>query len=466
MKLKKLFSIILVTALFASAFSGCIRTKFGGGGVSPSEQITLTMYGLYDSPDIYEPLIQSYQGSNTNITINYKKFTDSEDYLDLIINELAEGEGPDIFMMHNTWVPKHYKKLTPAPSTIVDPDVFRSLFVDIAGDELIIPNEENVEQVWGLPLYVDTLALYYNDEYIEEVLPSQGQPSSTWEGIANDVTALNRDDQSFSRFERAGIALGRSDNILRAFDTLAMMMLQYGVDFYNDDLTEVIFNGDPNAIAALDLFTSFALPSQKNYSWNQYLADADSAEKEITTFASGQVAMILGYSYIYEDIINEIQSLTAQGEDTIDINDVKIQEVPQVFDPETTAETREAYASYFVPVVSRTSEHSQEAWEFLATLVDEENLRYYNEETHRPSALRSLIDEQTLSPIYGVFASQVGYAESFPMSDPEAYEEAFLNAIQQILDTARTEDVLRNLASEIQSLITSDGIKPIYVPTD
>ena len=176
--------------------------------------------------------------------------------------------------------------------------------------------------------------------------------------------------------------------------------------------------------------------------------------------------MILGYSYIYEDIINEIQSLTAQGEDTIDINDVKIQEVPQVYDPETTAETREAYASYFVPVVSRTSTHSQEAWEFLATLVDEGNLRYYNEETHRPSALRSLIDEQTLNPIYGVFASQVGYAESFPMSDPEAYEEAFLNAIQQILDTARTEDVLRNLANEIQSLITSDGIKPIYVPTE
>ena len=466
MKFKKLFSILLVAALFATAFSGCIRTKFGGGSTGPSEQITLTMYGLYDSPDVYEPLIQSYQAENSNVTINYKKFTDSEDYLDLIINELAEGEGPDIFMMHNTWIPKHYKKLTPAPDTIVNAEVFRSLFVDIAGDELIIPSEENVEQVWGLPLYIDTLALYYNDEYIEEVLPSQGQPSSTWEGIADDVTALNREDQSFSRFERAGIALGRGDNILRAFDTLAMIMLQYGVDFYNDSLTEVIFNGDPNAIAALDLFTSFALPSKKNYSWNQYLADADSGEKEIETFASGQVAMILGYSYVYEDIINQIQSLKAQGEDTIDINDVKIQEVPQVYDPETTAETREAYASYFAPVVSRTTEHSQEAWEFLATMVTEENLRYYNEETHRPSALRSLINEQTLNPIYGVFATQVGYAESFPMSDPEAYEEAFLNAIQQILDTARTEDVLRNLANEIQELITSDGIKPIYVPTE
>ena len=459
----KILSLILVILL---TLPGCIRTKFGSNNTGPQEEKIITFYGLFDSESIYQPIIQDYESDNRYTNVVYKKFTDPDDYLDLIINELAEGEGPDIFMMHNTWFPKHYKKLTPAPETVVNPEVFNALFVDIASDELIIPDESGVQQVWGLPLYVDTLALYYNDEHIEEALPSQGRPSDTWAGIANDVVQLNREDQSFSRFERAGIALGRHDNILRAFDILLAIMLQYKVDFYNDDLTNAIFGSDTNAMAALELFASFGLPSQKNYSWNQYLADAESAEKELTTFASGQVSMMLGYSYAYEEIINEIQDLEGSGEDAIDLSDIKIQEIPQVYDPDTTAETREAYASYFVPVVSRTTENSDIAWDFLGHLVKSENLSYYNETTHRPSALRSLIEEQMQDPIYGAFAAQVGYAESFPMADPEKYEEYFLNAIEQILDTARSEDIFRNLADQIQDLIPDGGIKPTYVATE
>ncbi len=459
--MQKIPVLFLILSLLTS---GC-REK---GQVTYDElpPVTLTFYGLFDNEDLYLPMIEAYESAHSNVTIIYKQFTDPESYLELIVNELAEGEGPDIFMMHNTWFPKNYKKLTPAPAAVVTPDVFRSLFVEIAGDELIIPDSNNVEQVWGLPLYIDTLALYYNDEHIEDALPSQGTPSSTWAGIKEDVVQLNREDQSFERFERTGIALGRSDNILRAFDILMLMMLQYKVNFYTDDLTETTLAVDPNALSALELFTSFGLPSQKNYSWNKYLADADSGEKEIKTFADGKVSMIMGYTYTYEDIINEINALAAEGEGPIDINNVKIQETPQVYDPETSAATREAFASYFVPVVSRTSQNSDTAWDFLAELVTEQNLSYYNEQTHRPSALRSLIESQMADPIYGVFAAQVGYAESLPMADPNEYKDIFLDGVEQILGTAKTSVVLKNIADAIQALIPASGIKPIYVPSE
>lgn len=462
--MRKYTAIILILLISISSLSGC-RTKFGSNS-TPQEDITLTFYGLFDSEDIYQPLIQQYEAENKNVNIIYKKFTNPDDYLDLIVNELAQGEGPDIFMMHNTWFPKNYKKLTPAPDTIVNPDIFRSLFVDVTAEDLIIPDDSGVEQIWGMPLYVDTLALYYNDAYLEEAVPSRGRPGETWEEIASDVTQLNREDKSFSRFERAGIAMGRTDNILRAFDIIMMLMLQYDVNFYSDDLTKVAFSSDENAMNALELYASFALPSQKNYSWNEYLADADSDEKEIETFASGQLSMMLGYSYAYDDIVNEISTLKSKGEKTIDISDVKIQETPQVYDPNTSAETRKAYASYFVPVVSRTSQHSEEAWSFLASLVSEDNLSYYNEETHRPSALRSLISDEMEDPIYGTFAAQVGYAKSVPMSDQKKYEEIFLGGIDKILATAKTESVLRGIAESIQALIPSSGIKPVYVPTE
>lgn len=466
MKLLKKAPLILIIVLLVSTagLSGCLRKKKKLQTVTVIEEINLTFYGLFDNSDIYDPIIQSFETENRGVNINYRKFTNPEGYLNLIINELAEGEGPDIFMMQNSWFPRHYKKLTPAPSSIVTPAAFRDLFVEVAADELIIPDDAGVEQVWGLPLYVDTLALYYNKDHYEDAVPSRGKPAATWEGIEEDVIQLNREDKSFERFERAAIAMGRSDNILRTFDTFMLLLLQYKVDFYNNNLTKTAFGNNSNALEALELLTSFSLPSQKNYSWNRYLSDSASQEKEITAFAKGKVTMILGYSYTYDDIINEINRLKLEGEDTIDIDDVKINEIPQVFDPETSLETRDAYASYFVPVVSRTSENSDIAWEFLATLVQDSNLSYYNENTHRPSANRSLIEEQSLDPIYGVFAKQVGFASSIPMADAGAYEKIFLQGIDDIIDTQSTDSVLTQMANEIDTLIPSEGVKPIYVP--
>lgn len=435
---------------------GCL--KKGSKNSSKTPEVTLTFYGLYDNEDAYVSAIEAFSESN-NVNVIYKKFIDPVSYLDLIINELAEGEGPDIFMMHNTWFPQHYKKITSAPESVVTPEKFKEIFVEVTAKDLIFKDSTGIEKVMGLPLYVDTLALYYNKDHFEEAIPSQGRPSETWDGIKNDVVKLNRDDDSVERFERSGIAMGRTDNILRAFDIMAMLFLQYKSAFYDETLTSTAFGTDANALSALELYTSFAQSNKKNYSWNEYLADADSAEKEITTFARGNASMILGYSYTYEDILNEISRLKQRKQPTIESSDVKTQEIPQVFDPNTSAETREAYASYFVPVVSRTSAHQTEAWQFLANLVSEQNLKAYNEATNKPTSRRSLINSQSQDPIYGVFASQVGYADSLLMSDSDAYTELFLSTIDAVLVGTRSSEALKNLASQINDLIPADGIK-------
>ena len=454
-------SVLILSLLSSSLLTGCQRK--GTTTTTQVPPVSLTFYGLFDNEDVITPFIDTYQDAHPNVTILYKKFTDPEEYMNLIINELAEGEGPDLFMLNNSWFPEHYRKLTPAPETLVTTEQFRSSFVDIAAKDLIIPDDNGVEQIWGIPLYVDTLALYYNDSHFEDAIPSQGEPSATWEGIKNDVSLLNKQDQSFERFSRSGIALGRGDNILRAFDVLMMMMLQYKTSFYTGDYTKVLFGNDPNALAALELFTSFGLPSKKNYSWNKYLADANSSEKELTTFAKGKVSMMFGYSYTYEDLISEVSRLSEEGEETMDWGDIKIAPAPQVEDPETTADSRIAYANYFVPVVGRTSTNSETAWDFLLSMTNPELMKTYNATTHRPSALRSLINEQTQDPIYGVFASQVGYATDLTMTNSETYEGIFLDGISDILGTARSQDVLASLADQIQALIPTSGIKPTYV---
>lgn len=471
--MRKLIAISLILALAVGGLTGCkkqpaVTTK------TATEPIELTYYRLFDGEDIFEPIIKEYESENKNVTINYRKFTDPEKYIDLIINELAEGEGPDIFSMQNSWFTQHRKKLSPAPSTLVTPDIFRNTFVSVAADDLIMPDENGAEQVYGLPLYVDTLALYYNQDQFEDAIPSQGKPSTTWEGIQEDVYKLTKSDNSFERFEVAGIAMGRSDNILRAIDILYLLMIQFGTEFYDAGYTEATFADKSGAnslgldnpgVEALTYFTQFALPSSKYYTWNSYLADKDSAEKEIKTFARGKVSMIIGYSYLYQDILDQIEELDKKGQKTIDKSVVKVTSIPQVEDPETSTDKRDTYASYFAETVSRTSKHSDEAWKFLTFLVQKENLEHYHSETHRPTSRRDMIDEQSEEAIYGVFADQIGYAESFAIANAEAYNEIFTNTINDVVNTADPEDALKTAQEEINLYIPSEGLYPAPVTT-
>lgn len=457
--------------------AGCFRTK-EPQQTQTFDQIELTYYKLFDDSDIIEPLIQEYQANHANVKIRYRKFVDPEEYYDLILNELAEGRGPDIFSVPNTWFLKNHRKVSPAPSNIIPTDAFESTYVAVAYDDLVRANPDTGQNaVYGVPMEVDTLALYYNKDHFEDSIPERGRPSITWEGIKEDVFMLTKRDQSFERFEVAGIAMGRADNILRAVDIIYLLILQNGGSFYDDSMSEAIFANQQGVasdgrqirpgVQALDLYTSFANPSNKNYSWNQYLSDPNSEEKEITTFARGKVSMILGYSNTYQQIVDEISRLSSRGLTTIDPNSVRIAMIPQVIDPAVSTEKRDAYASYFAQTVARTSDNSDWAWDFLLFLTSRDSLNHYNEKTKKPTSRRDMIEEQKDDPIYGVFAEQIGFAESVPIYDQGKYANIIIKAINEVIATKSPEDAMKIAQDEINSILPSEGLRPqITVPEE
>lgn len=464
--------VVGAVLLFMIAFAaGCFRTK-EAGPVRDNSIVELTYYKLFDDSDVIEPLIQDYQSLFPNVKIKYRQFTDDEEYYNIILNELAEGEGPDIFSVPNTWFVKNYKKVSPAPSNMLPPKIFDDTFVTVTYNDLVRGNPETGEnQVYGLPMTVDTLALYYNKEHFDDAVPERGKPASTWEGIKEDVFKLTKKDQSFERFERTGIAMGFADNISRSVDILYMLMLQSGGKFYDKSFQKAIFatqqgvSSDGQSVSpgvfALDLFTSFADPSSKNYSWNNYLSDGNSDTKEITTFARGKVSMIIGYSYMYQQIIDEINSLKGKGLSTIDPNNIRVAQIPQVIDPGQSADKRDAYAHYFVETVARTSKNQAWAWDFLFFLTKKESLQHYNDKTHKPTSRRDMIDEQKDDPVYGVFAEQIGFAESLPIYDEFVYENSMLKAINAVLSTKGAQDAIKIAQDEINAILPSEGLYPV-----
>lgn len=470
MKNKKIISLCLAFSLILSLFSGC-SSKKQPTVVEKPEQIKLVYYRMFDDEDVIRPIIQQYESTHPNVKIVYKKFNDLDEYLNLIINELAEGQGPDIFSAPNYWILPNIKKLSPADLEFVSPQAFRDVFVNVAGDDLIfLDPADNTEKVFGLPMMVDTLALYYNKSVYEDKIPSRGKPPTTWAELEDDVYLLTKKDQSFERFEQAGIAMGRFDNIARSIDILYLLMIQNGTKFYNENMSKAEFSRQRSdsiglgasasspAGVALDIFTSFALPSKKNYSWNQYISDSSSPAKELEAFARGKVVMIFGYSYLYEQLASLIKDLEGKGVKTISMNNVGISVVPQIVDPQVSTEKRDTYANYFVETVSRTSDHSKEAWDFLVFITNKENLDHYNQKTKRPTSRRDMIEDQKKDPVYGVFAEQIGFAESLPIYDFYKYNSIFGNAVESVLGTKSINDSIRTAEDEINKILPSGGM--------
>lgn len=451
--LKKIISLLAVSALLLTA-AGC-RTKGEGETTGnsaatqkPQQKIELVFWSLFDPCDLFRGQIQEFESKNQGYKINCKKFSNAEEYEKVLINEIAEGRGPDIFSLKNTTIAKHKGKITPMPAEIMVPEKFRDTFFAVAADDLLLKNNEGLEQIYGIPLYVDTLALYYNKQLFRDNLPSTDKPAETWEEIKEQVYALTKKDNSIERFAVVGLAAGRADNIQRAIDILSLVLIQQGTKMYEND--KPIFalqqgtlegTGKPYfpGVEALKLYTGFGLPSYKNYSWNDLITSFSGDQKEVGVFVRGKAGMIFGYSYLYDEIDLQIQAAQKKGTSHIAMEDIGIAPVPQLVKPDSSGK-QDALASYFPLTVSRNSREPAKAWEFINLLASPGSLQDYHQKTHRPTSRKDMIEEQSLEAIFGVFARQASYAKSLPTIDDAAFKAIFEEAVNSVAKSKKTPE--------------------------
>jgi len=423
----------------------------------------LDFYFVYDNTDAFQEQIQAFQSKNPGTIVRTKKFTNLEEYENLVINEIAEGEGPDVFMIHNSWMTKHYKKLMPIPldqPIVANADLFRQTFFQSAADDMIID-----EQIYGMPLAIDNLAIYYNKAYFKDLLATTDKPGDLWEEIKEEVFQLTKRNNSPERFALAGIALGRADNISSAIDILYAMMLQYGAEFYDEKEEQAIFANNQGAgaggvakpgVEAFKLFTSFALPTYKNYSWNEYITGFAPDEKEINPFVRGKVAMIIGYPYLYDVIVNSIQNQQKLGNQHIDVNDIGIAPFPQLVTPDE-ATKRDTYASYFPLVVARTTDMPREAWSLIQFLTSADALQTYHKKTNHPTSRKDMVTEQQTEALFGTFAFQAPFAKSYKIYDYDAYSQIFTDAIESVAKNLMSpEDALQEAQTKVTCVVKKE----------
>lgn len=451
-KKKKIFLFITLLIVLGIVFSlGACRKR---EGVS-SSAITLTYYKLYDDEDVMKPLIAKFQASHPNISVRYRKFEDVEAYEDMLLDEMAEGEGPDIFEVRNASVPRYIKKITPLQSTTITAQYLEQNFVaTVAKDFVQVDPKDNLEKIFGLPLSIDVPVIYYNKALFERLLPEKGKPSETWDELTDDISKLR--DENEGNLKRGGLSMGRSDNIAMSFEILMNLFLQKGVNFYSNDFKRAVFAGSEGT-QALEFYLSFADPKFKQYGWSEFLAPK-AGLKEVEAFLGGKVAMMVGYSDLLSDLNLHRKNLKAKGLDIIDEDEIGIAPLPQ---ESKNPEEQKVFAWYFGETVSRNSKHPKEAWQLIYFLSEQAQAKKYVEQTKKLSARRDLLEDQKKDRNLSAFVKQAGIAESFPIYNERKYREFFEEAVMLAVNGLNQPSaVLKDAQEYINELLPEDGVFP------
>lgn len=457
MKNKRKKTLFIAISLFlVLVISGCSCKK------PPQNQynLKLEVWGILDDRDALLPIINNYRQTHPAVTtVEYKKFS-SDTYKKELLDALASGQGPDIFVIQNSWLPQFKDKIVPAPviDGVVNEQEFRQDFVDVVADDFVKDG-----QIYATPLSVNTLGLFYNKDLFNQA--GIVAPPKDWNQFIDDVRKLTKLDD-FGQITQSGAAIGTAYNINRSTDILTLLMFQNGTTM-SDDAGRASFDQSVNVNGqnispgenALNFYTQFAKLKSFNYCWNASL------HYSIDTFSEGTVAMMFNYPWHISTVKNKNPKLN-----------FAVAPVPQ-FEGGFKAN----FANYWgyavaknkstdnVSVVSadmdKNTLRQQEAWKFLTYLTIKPDAKNgtdsssfdpaaeYAKKTKSPAARRDLIEIQKSDPEIGVFATDNLIAKSWQQKDSDSTESIFAEMIESVVKGETTvSEAIRTAKHRVNNL--------------
>lgn len=417
-----------------------------------SKRVELNVWAVVDDVDVYEDILKDYRILHPNVTVNYRRFR-LEEYENELLNALAEDRGPDIFLIHNTWVTKYLPKIAPMPAATKvavqritgmvkkeaiyvmesQPSIslrkYKSDYPDAVAKDTV--REVNIsttadtrkmeQRIVALPLSVDTLAMYVN----KDLLNAAGIATvpNAWDKFQEAVPRLVKQDAQGEILQSAA-GLGTAYNVERMTDIMAALMMQNGTEMSaeNGDPTFALIPAtlsagmdEPPSFQALAFYTDFANPGKAVYTWN------DKQPNSLDAFIQGKSAFFFGYSYHLPVIRARAPKLN-----------LALAPLPQI-----SGSPVMNFANYWTWTVSKKSKSTDLAWNLLNFMIKPDEAKKYLDAAKRPAADKNLLGGQLEDEDIGVFASQVLTAKSwYRGDDPRAMEDIFKVMVDNVLTGA------------------------------
>jgi multiple sugar transport system substrate-binding protein len=416
---------------------------------------------VFDDPGSLGEITKAYGAVHKNVSFEQRTLRYDE-YEDALLHAFAEGTGPDIFSIPNTWIGEYEPLISPLPKTLTIPYTeirgtikketvitlkeepaltereLKANFVDAVAADVVRSykpnaNKEAERRIFGLPLAMDTLALYYNKDLFNAA--GIAEPPTSWTEFQADVTKLTTIGPNDS-IVQSGAAIGGSRNVERAFDILSVLMMQNGTKM-TDANGGITFGAkqqdDSNPGGdAVRFYAEFADTLKSVYAWNAEQPGSFEA------FATGKTAMFLGYSYHAPLIRQRAPKLS-----------FAVAPLPQISSGRVVN-----MANYWVETVSKSTKNANWAWDFVQFAAKADHVKSYLTATGKPTALRALINEELADENLAVFAGQLLTAKSwYAGKNATVAESAFLDLIDQAVAGGDVDKILLEAVNKVSQTL-------------
>lgn len=364
----------------------------------------INFWGVFETPEAINTLISAYRAQRPSVTVNYREVNPAS-YESEFVNALASGNAPDVVMFHSSWLPEHNNKILPFGSEAINIDTYRQLFPVVAEQDFAPDG-----LVYAFPLFIDTLALYYNRDLFDNA--GVALSPTTWEEFEKLIPKLRKLDK-LGRIQKPAAAIGGSNrSINRATDLLGLLMLQTGTEMVNSNFTRATFDS-AQGLNGLNFYTKFANPVSPAFTWS------DSLPYSLDNFSEGNTAMMFNYAYQAGALKEKNPFLNFR--------------IAPMLQPENRSQDVN-YANYWGLAVTVGAKNKSAARDFAQLVTTDPTIaEAYLVASGRPPALRSLIAKYLNHPDLGLFARQALTARSWPQADSSEVEKAMSEMVESVL---------------------------------
>lgn len=433
MKDLSVFQLILLAVFAALAVSSVLVFALlvsggGGTGVGP-----ITIWGTLDGNAFATVIRQAAEDNGDLRQVTYIQ-KDEATYESDLTNALANGIGPDLFLLRQDYAVKDAGRVIPIPSNFLpeaDVTKFKNVFIEAADPYL------SSDGPLGIPLLADPLVLYWN----RDLLGAAGfsEPPQYWDELSHMAEKIVKKNDA-GTIQKSAVSFGEYANVDHAKDIVAMLVLQAGGFITTRDTSGRVVPSlsartgasSQATESALRFYTEFSDPSKVDYSWNRSLPTSRAA------FAAGDLALYFGYG--------SEQSVIGRMNPNLNF---AVTPVPQIRGGDRVLGLARVYAL----ATTRTSRNPGGAIKIAATLAGTGMSTSLSFALGIPSARRDVLS----IPVQGddeLFNKQVILGRSWIDPDPEKTNDIFRAMIEGVTSgSARLTEAIQRADQEMAQLI-------------
>ena len=424
------FQIILTTVFAIFILVGVIIFATSGKNNSGVVVGNVVIWGTIEKATM-DSLIKNLATEDESFkNVKYEE-KNSEDFDLILIEAIASGSGPDVFLLPQSEILDKQNKIVPIPYNSFSIRDFKNYFIEEG--ELYLHDDG----ILALPFVVDPLVMYWNRSLFTSA--SIANPPQFWDDFFVLAKRLTEKDENKNILVSA-VSFGEYSNIENAKEILATLIMQSGNPIVFRDgeeikvsLRDVYNNKTTPTESALRFYTEFSNPVKEVYSWNKAMLNSKMA------FLSGDLAIYFGFA-------SELDELKAKNPNL----DFDVAYLPQTENLKNNVTFGEMQGL----AISRGSKNIAGAFSVITNLIKSESLIYLNNVTGLPPVSRVLLAQDPLDPYQDVFYKSALSAKGFLDPNSDDTDLIFQDMVESVISGRRKlEQAVSWANAELEELI-------------